>query len=359
MGHKDRYTGYLAGALQHVEAALAGVSFDVFVSDPPHSIELAAFVEAENQIVERFLEGGYDLLWMVELDVEVPPEAFRLLESLDVDIACGYVRRHSGDGLILGFLDESMRVWYLPENAVRGNILSGWVMAGTSCVLFHRRVFESGLRFRYVRGVTPDIVFMFDAQRAGFEAKVHGDVLCGHLPEFPLSAYMPDMLDVGCGHKARGDVNVDLHVEPTAHRCADQRKNTDVRLNVGSSKSPKRPCVPNFVRADACHLPFRDKSVQKAFSSHVIEHLPDPLSFLCELCRVATGEIEVHCPNGEFKTCRDELRPLHLWDFSFDWFREHLKAFPSWDFLVRWDYSQNEPWELVAEGYRVSEVPLG
>jgi hypothetical protein len=188
-----------------VRAALAGVSFDVFVSDPPRGVEWAAFVEAENQIVERFLGGGCDLLWMVELDVEVPPDAFRLLESLDVDIACGYVRRHSGDGLILGFLDENMRVWYLPENAVRSNILSGWVMAGTSCVLFRRRVFEGGLRFRYVRSVTPDIVFMFDAQCAGFEAKVHGDVLCGHLPEFPLATCVPEVRDVGCRSRLPGE----------------------------------------------------------------------------------------------------------------------------------------------------------
>jgi hypothetical protein len=47
---------------------------------------------------------------------------------------------------------------------------------------------------------------------------------------------------------------------------------------------------------------------------------------------------------------------LHLWDFSAGWFREQLQAFPGWDFLVRWDYSQSEPWELVVEGYRVSEV---
>ena len=180
------------------------MSFDVFVSDPPRSVEWASFVEAENQIVERFLAGGYDLLWM-ELDVEVPPDAFRLLESLDVDIACGYMCRHSGDGLILGFLDENMRVWYLPENAVRGNILSGWVMAGTSCVLFRRCVFGGGLRFRYVRGVTPDIVFMFDAQRAGFEAKVHGDVLCGHLPEFPLATFMLEVRDVGCESSLPGE----------------------------------------------------------------------------------------------------------------------------------------------------------
>jgi hypothetical protein len=28
---------------------------------------------------------------------------------------------------------------------------------------------------------------MFQVQRMGFVAKVHGDVLCGHLPEFPLA----------------------------------------------------------------------------------------------------------------------------------------------------------------------------
>jgi hypothetical protein len=109
------------------------------------------------------------------------------LLSLNVDIACGYVQRHSGDGLILGFLDENMRVWYLPLNAVEGKVLSGWVMAGTSCVLIRRCVFESGFRFRYRSNVTPDILFMFQVQRLGFVAKVHGDVLCGHLPEWPLS----------------------------------------------------------------------------------------------------------------------------------------------------------------------------
>ena len=36
-------------------------------------------------------------------------------------------------------------------------------------------------------GMFPDhILFMFDVQRMGFVAKVHGNVLCGHLPEFPL-----------------------------------------------------------------------------------------------------------------------------------------------------------------------------
>ena len=174
-----------------MEAALAGVEHDVFVTPPASLGPWAGLVECQNLIVERFLAGGYDYLWLVELDVQVPPDSFRKLLGLDVDIACGYVKRHSGEGLILGFLDENMRVWYLPLNAVQGNVLSGWVMAGTSCLLIRRRVFEGGYRFKFLPHVTPDILFMYDAQRLGFVAKVHGDVLCGHLPEFPLpGAYL-------------------------------------------------------------------------------------------------------------------------------------------------------------------------
>ena len=187
---KDRYAGYLAGALKHVEAALQGVDHRVFVSPPSRKPSWAGLVECQNRIVEEFLKSNADFLWLVELDVEVPPDAFRKLRSLDVDLACGYVRRHNGDGLILGFLDDNMRVWYLPESAVRGNVLSGWVMAGTSCVLIKRRVFESGFRFGYQQNVTPDILFMYQIQSLGFEAKVHGDVLCGHLPEWSLSTIL-------------------------------------------------------------------------------------------------------------------------------------------------------------------------
>lgn len=186
LNDKDRYHGYLPSALKHIERALEGVDHEVFVSPSTHKSSWEGLVECQNVIREKFLGGPYDLLWHVELDVQVPMGSFQKLLDLDVDIACGYVKRHTEDALICGFLDEKMRVWYLPLNAVKGNILTGWVLAGTSCVLFKRRVFEEGLRFKFNPHVTPDILFMFDAQRLGFVAKVHGDVLCGHLPEFPL-----------------------------------------------------------------------------------------------------------------------------------------------------------------------------
>jgi len=187
LNDNDRHHGYLASALKHAEEALGAVEHEVFVTPSTHKPSWEGLVDRQNVIVEKFLSGDYDFLWHVELDVQVPKDAFEKLLALDVDVACGYVRRHNGEGLILGFLDENMRVWYLPLNAVKGNILSGWVMAGTSCLLIKRRVFADGFRpFKYKSNVTPDILFMFHVQRAGFVAKVHGDVLCGHLPEFPL-----------------------------------------------------------------------------------------------------------------------------------------------------------------------------
>jgi hypothetical protein len=165
---------------------LDGTAYDVFVTPPASLPSWAGLVEVQNLIVERFLAGNYDFLWLVELDVQVPPDSFQKLFALDVDVACGYVRRHNGEGLILGFLDENMRVWYLPQNAVQANVLSGWVMAGTSCLLIKRQVFASGYRFKFLPNVTPDILFMFEVQRMGFVAKVHAMFCVGTCPNSRL-----------------------------------------------------------------------------------------------------------------------------------------------------------------------------
>jgi hypothetical protein len=331
--------------MNHIRAALERfAAFEIFVSPPSHKLGIEGIVECSNLLIEKTLAGDWDYLWLVQGDVEVPREAFYRLYMLDVDVAQGVVRRHDGDGLICGFMDEKAKVWYLPRNAVAGQILSGWVFAGMSCTLIKRRVLESGIRFRYQPGIGEDILFMFDIQKAGFVAKVHGDVLCGHLPQWPLLPFKPKLLDVGCGHRPRGDVNVDLFMEATAHRAADQRVNDDVALHVHE--------ISNFVRADACHLPFRDGAFEGSYSWHLIEHVQDPNLFLSEILRVSAEKVEVRCPNGEYLSCRGETKPLHLHDFSLDWFREKLKAFSDWEFSVRWDYSQSEPWEIVVEGYR-------
>ena len=341
----DRFRGYREDVLRHIEQAMIGVDHEVFVTPPQHEKDLPGIVDAQNLLVERALKGGFDYLWIVQADVEVPLGSFEKLFGLDVDVAQGVVSRHDDpNAFICGFMDRNKKVWYLPRSAVEGQILSGWVFAGLSCTLIKRRILEAGIRFKYQPGLGEDVLFLFDVQSRGFVAKVHGGVLCGHLPESPLVPYEPELLDVGCGHRAKVDVNVDLFVEATAHRCVDQRVNDDVALHVHEIK--------NFVKADACHLPFRDGAVKKSYSWHLIEHLVDPELFLRELMRVSQEEIEVRCPNGEYLSCKDETKPLHLHNFSLAWFSEKLKAYLNWDFAVRWDYSQSEPWEIVVTGFR-------
>ena len=67
------------------------------------------------------------------------------------------------------------------------------VAAGNGCLLIKRRVFEAysphyePLRFRYEKGLPgSDILFFMDAQEIGFSARIHGDIVCGHLPNYPL-----------------------------------------------------------------------------------------------------------------------------------------------------------------------------
>jgi hypothetical protein len=171
---------------------MIGVDHEVFVTPPQREKDLLGIVDAQNLLVERALIGGFDYLWIVQADVEVPLGSFEKLFGLDVDVAQGVVPRHADlNALICGFMDGNKKVWYLPRSAVEGQILSGWgsrgwVFAGMSCTLIGRCVLEAGIRFKYQPGLGEDILFLFEVQSRGFVAQVHGGVLCGHLPEWRL-----------------------------------------------------------------------------------------------------------------------------------------------------------------------------
>ena len=65
------------------------------------------------------------------------------------------------------------------------------VWAGIGCALIKRSVFEK-IRFVYDpreynwKVGVHDQLFLFEAQQLGFKVRLHGDVICGHLPEWPL-----------------------------------------------------------------------------------------------------------------------------------------------------------------------------
>lgn len=115
------------------------------------------------------------------------------------------------------------------------------------------------------------------------------------------------MLDVGCGNSPKGDVNVDLFTEATKHR---------------SDNSPlKTKKIPNFVKAHAEFLPFKNETFEVTFSSHVIEHVDNPFSMLREMARVTVkkGLVEIKCPH-RFSTRRSGASKHHKHYFNITWF---------------------------------------
>jgi len=79
---------------------------------------------------------------------------------------------------------------------IYGTILGeGQIVAtGHFCMLCKRRVFErisldfEPLRFVYdpPQRLGNEVLFWFTAQELGFKCRIDGNVLCGHLPQFPL-----------------------------------------------------------------------------------------------------------------------------------------------------------------------------
>lgn len=106
-------------------------------------------------------------------------------------------------------------------------------------------------------------------------------------------------LDVGCGSKPRGHVNVDLLVPD------DEWKRT---------VNPK--IIPNFVRADARFLPFRNCAFELCVASHLLEHSNVPSCLLREMLRVAQ-RVRIILPN-ELQALFDIVRPAKR-----KWIKKH------------------------------------
>lgn len=241
----------------------------------------------------------------------MPKHAFGSLYTLGVDVAYGVVRRHSEADFIAGFIDGNMKVWYLPEALVQNHVLKGPVMAGCSCILIKRKVIER-LKFRCQENLGEDVYFAYDVAREGFTAAIDGDVQCGHLPEKPL---VKNTLDIGCGHKPQGSVNLDLHPEPTLHRSDGQIVLSDIPIDLEKAV--------NFIKGDCLHLPFSNESFENLYSNQLIEHLENPQDFLAECIRVAKHTLIIACPDPD-GPCAE--MPLHIQKrlLTPEWFKRIL-----------------------------------
>jgi hypothetical protein len=116
------------------------------------------------------------------------------------------------------------------------------------------------------------------------------------------------VLDCGCGSRPKGDVNVDCFRGGWNHQEADQDR--------GEYVNPKN--ISNYVVASAEYLPFRDGVFDLVFSSHTIEHVPDPFLMFRELMRVSGRKVVVKCPHRLGSGGR---RPFHINYFDEGWFK--------------------------------------
>jgi len=123
------------------------------------------------------------------------------------------------------------------------------------------------------------------------------------------------ILDIGCGHLPKGDVNVDRFIEATSHRSQDQRKRDDQPLDAGR--------IPNLICADACHLPFKNNTFETVYSSHTLEHTNGSKMF-SEAVRVSRKEITIICPNQV--GCRGK-KTLHKYPVNLTWFHKAARHF--------------------------------
>jgi hypothetical protein len=134
-------------------------------------------------------------------------------------------------------------------------------------------------------------------------------------------------LDVGCGTKPKGDVNVDFFGKGFNPQTGDQVQ--------GNFMAPKR--IRNFVMADASHLPFKDGAFKVVLSWHTIEHVQDPFLMFKELCRVAKRKVIVRCPHREGS---GGVMPYHVNFFDEAWFKKASDAIglPNRQFITIFDY---------------------
>lgn len=142
------------------------------------------------------------------------------------------------------------------------------------------------------------------------------------------------MLDVGCGTKPRGDVNVDFF-------------GGDINLQVGNQIQGDHMFaqkIRSFVMADATHIPFKNESFNVVFSSHAIEHVAEPFAMFRELCRVARRKVIVRCPH---RKGGGAVMPYHLNHFDESWFKKatDVLGLAGYQFVTIFDYPISSKFE--------------
>jgi len=205
----DAYGGYLGSVLNHLQrqettaTLLPPFVTSNYAGKYAHGDDsrLYAIVNQMNIIVDKFVVGDATHLFINDGDVEIPPNCIDTLIKHDVDLASGVYPfknfKHSR-AMCFGRMKKDHpcgnmrpRDW----DYMKGNVWGEeepWT-GGTGCMLIKRRVFKqyhpkiNPLRFSKDEGCGMDMLFWKRVQDAGFTARVDANIVCGHLPNLPLS----------------------------------------------------------------------------------------------------------------------------------------------------------------------------
>lgn len=211
LSNDDEYRGYLKSCLTHIEAQETSVEVlkpeitPTFHGDFHKGQQdlLYAIMDRMNAVIRKFIPTDATHLFIVDADVELPPNALDVLLRHDVDIASGVYPFHNFEvcrammfgrmrmkGNPCGFFVP--RDWDYMKDTVMGGDYP--VSGGTGCMLIKRRVLMKHhprvkpLRFSKKGGECgADVYFWKRVQDMGFTARVDANIVCGHLPEYPLS----------------------------------------------------------------------------------------------------------------------------------------------------------------------------
>ena len=93
-GYHADFRGQVVGAIEAAIAEVPGAEAEIVVSPSTHMQGLAGIVEASNFLAQKCAVEGYDFLWIVEADVEVPRHALARLLSDVSDISLGIYPNH-------------------------------------------------------------------------------------------------------------------------------------------------------------------------------------------------------------------------------------------------------------------------
>lgn len=105
-------------------------------------------------------------------------------------------------------------------------------------------------------------------------------------------------LDIGCGSKPIGDVNLDLFTGLNPHH--------------GFDYDPKE--ILNFILGDAQDLPFRTSVFSQVICDNVLEHISHPYKALDEMARVSKGSVYIIVPNNP--PIREHREHLYTWSLT-------------------------------------------